>query len=267
MSSDPEIKAGLVLKRGERGQVGVDRIALLEAVRREGSINGAAKAQGLSYKGAWDAVQALNNLFQRPLVTTQAGGRQGGLAQVTPEGEALIAAFRSVETELAHVLDAFQRRLSDPAAPPLQTLLWSLAMKTSARNALRGVVVRVTPGEVSTEVVLDVGGGSEIVAVVTRHSVDEMGLQPGREAIALIKSSMVVLAKGEGFQTSARNQLKGTVIVVEEGGVNCEVVLELGAGKTLTATVTRESVQALDLQAGDKATALIKASHVILAVE
>jgi molybdate transport system regulatory protein len=78
---------------------------------------------------------------------------------------------------------------------------------------------------------------------------------------------MVVLAKGEGFQTSARNQLKGTVVQVEEGGVNCEVVLELAPGKTLTATVTRESVQALDLQVGDKATALIKASHVILAVE
>jgi molybdate transport system regulatory protein len=266
MSSDPEVKAGLVLKRGERGQVGVDRIALLEAVRREGSINGAAKSQGLSYKGAWDAVQALNNLFNRPLVATQAGGRQGGLAEVTPEGEALIAAFRSVEGELARVLDAFQRRLSDPSAPPLQTLLWSLAMKTSARNALRGAVVRVTAGEVSAEVVLDVGG-NEMVAVVTRQSVEEMGLEPGREAVALIKSSMVVLAKGEEFQTTARNQLKGTVVQVEDGAVNSEVVLELAPGKTLTATVTRESVQALDLQVGDKATALIKASHVILAVE
>ena len=266
MATDQAVKAALVLKRGERGQVGVHRIGLLEAIRREGSINGAAKAQGLSYKGAWDAVQALNNLFQRPLVTTQAGGRQGGLAQITPEGEALIAAFRSVETELAHVLDSFQRRLADPAAAPLHTLLWSLAMKTSARNALRGVVLRVTPGEVSTEVVLDVGG-AEVVAVVTTHSVEEMGLEPGRQAIALIKSSMVVLAKGEDFLTSARNQLKGTVVQVEEGGVNSEVVLELGPGKTLTATVTRESVQALDLQVGDKATALIKASHVILAVE
>ena len=269
MATDEAVKAGLVLKRGERGQVGVDRIGLLEAIRREGSINGAAKARGLSYKGAWDAVQALNNLFDRPLVITQAGGRQGGLAQVTPEGEALIAAFRSVETELGHVLESFQKRLSDPAAAPLGTLLWSLAMKTSARNALRGTVTRVTPGAVNSEVVLDVNGGAgggEIVAVITRHSVDEMGLEPGRAAIALIKSSMVLIAKGD-VKTSARNQIKGTVVQVEEGAVNCEVVLEIGPAKTLVATVTRESADELDLRVGEPATALIKASHVILAVE
>jgi molybdate transport system regulatory protein len=267
MTTDAAVTAGLVLKRG-RGQVGVDRIGLLEAIRREGSINGAAKAQGLSYKGAWDAVQALNNLFDQPLVSTRAGGRQGGLAQVTPEGEALIAAFRSVETELAHVLDAFQKRLADPAAAPLQTLLWSLAMKTSARNALRGTVTRVTPGAVNAEVVLDIGGGCEITAIITRHSIDDLGLQPGRAAIALIKSSMVLLATGgETLRTSARNQLRGTVVQVEEGAVNCEVVLEIGPAKTLVATITRESVDELDLRAGEPATALIKASHVILAVE
>jgi molybdate transport system regulatory protein len=198
-------------------------------------------------------------------VMTQAGGRHGGLAQVTPEGEALIAAFRSVETELAHVLESFQKRLSDPAAAPLGALLWSLAMKTSARNALRGTVTRVTPGAVNSEVVLDVGGG-ELVAVITRHSVDEMGLQPGRAAIALIKSSMVLIAKGD-VKTSARNQIKGTIVQVEEGAVNCEVVLEIGPAKTLVATVTRESADELDLKAGEPATALIKASHVILAVE
>lgn len=266
MATDQAVKAALVLKRGARGQVGVDRIGLLEAIRREGSINGAAKAQGLSYKGAWDAVQAMNNLFNRPLVTAQAGGKHGGLAQVTPEGEALIAAFHSVETELGHVLEAFQKRLSDPAAAPLGTLLWSLAMKTSARNALRGTVTRVTPGAVNSEVVLDIGSGCEITAVITRHSVDEMGLEPGREAIALIKSSMVLLAKGEP-KTSARNQIKGTVVQVEEGAVNCEVVLEIGPAKTLVATVTRESADELDLRAGEPASALIKASHVILAVE
>jgi molybdate transport system regulatory protein len=268
MMANVGVTAGLVLKRGERGQVGMDRISLLEAIRREGSIGGAAKAQGLSYKGAWDAVQALNNLFNRPLVAAQAGGRHGGLAQVTPEGEALIAAFRSVETELAHVLDAFQKRLADPAAPPLGTFLWSLAMKTSARNALRGTVTRATPGAVNSEVVLDIGGGCEITAIVTRHSADDLGLQPGREAIALIKSNMVLLARGDdAIRTSARNQLKGAVVQVEEGAVNCEVTLEIGPAKTLVATLTRESVDELDLRAGERATALIKASHVILAVE
>jgi molybdate transport system regulatory protein len=138
-------------------------------------------------------------------------------------------------------------------------------MKTSARNALPGTVTRVTPGAVNAEVALDIGDGREITAVITRRSVDELGLQPGREATALIKSSLVLLATGEP-KTSARNQIKGTVVQVEEGAVNCEVVLEIGPAKTLVATVTRESADELDLRAGEPATALIKASHVILAV-
>lgn len=265
-SPDPDVTAGLILKRGARGQVGVDRIGLLETIRREGSIATAAKTHGLSYKGAWDAVQALNNLFERPLVVTQAGGRSGGQAVVTPEGEALISAFRAVEGELAHVLDAFQKRLADQAAHPLQTLLWSLAMKTSARNALRGTITRVTEGAVNAEVTLDIGAGAEITAIITRHSAEDLGLEVGRDAIALIKSSMVLLAVGD-TRTSARNQLKGTIVRVEEGAVNCEVTLQIGPARTLTATVTRESADELNLIEGAQAKALIKASHVILAVE
>jgi molybdate transport system regulatory protein len=58
--------------------VGLERIALLEAVARLGSISAAAKQVGLSYKGAWDGVQALNNLFDAPLVNAAPGGKAAG---------------------------------------------------------------------------------------------------------------------------------------------------------------------------------------------
>jgi molybdate transport system regulatory protein len=262
------LTASLVLRRGGGGQVGAERIALLAALRDHGSISAAAKAVGLSYKGAWDVVQALNNLFERPLVHTQTGGRTGGAAGLTPEGEAVIAAFNAVEAELAQLFDTVERRLLDPSGPPLRSLLWSLNMKTSARNALRGVVESVTDGAVNAEVCLGVGVDTRIVAVVTRPSVEALELAPGRDAIALIKSSFVILApETPGLRTSARNHLAGTVIAVSPGAVNSEVTLELDAGKTLTATITRESAEGLDFAVGDRAVALIKASHVILAVE
>ena len=53
---------------------GRDRIRLLEAVGREGSISAAARAIGLSYKAAWDAIDGLNTLFGRPLVEARSGG-------------------------------------------------------------------------------------------------------------------------------------------------------------------------------------------------
>jgi molybdate transport system regulatory protein len=262
------VAADLVLHKGPQGQIGAQRVALLEAIGVHGSISGAAKAVGLSYKGAWDAVQALNNLFDRPLVTTKTGGRHGGFAGVTAEGRALISAFHSVEAELAHVFETLERRLDDASSAPLRTLIWSLGMKTSARNAFRGVVERVTDGAVNAEVVLRLTGGAEVVAVITRHSVEDLGLAPGRDAIALIKSSFVILARGdETMRTSARNTLAGTVVGLEVGAVNDEVTLDIGGGKVLTATVTHESAESLGIAVGERLTALIKASHVILAVE
>ncbi len=100
MSADGSLDAALFLRRGA-SRVGAERIALLEAVAELGSISAAAKRLGLSYKGAWDGVQALNNLFDGPLIAAQPGGRSGGAAQVTDRGLAVIAAFHKVETELA----------------------------------------------------------------------------------------------------------------------------------------------------------------------
>ena len=140
-------------------------------------------------------------------------------------------------------------------------------MKTSARNALRGVVEAVTDGAVSAEVILRISDDTVIVAVVTRESVAELELAPGRAAMALVKSSFVILAGAEAPKTSARNCLAGVVTRVVEGAVNDEVVLELDQGKAITATITRESVQHLGLKPGARAHALIKASHVILAVD
>jgi molybdate transport system regulatory protein len=259
----------LILRGASPGQVGAERIELLQAIAKAGSISAAAKAVGLSYKGAWDAVQALNNLFEKPLVVTRAGGRSGGFAEVTEEGAALISAFHAVEWELGKALGAIEQRLSGGGSgAPLRTLLWSLGMKTSARNALRGVVSRIADGVVNSEVALSIGEGAEIVAVVTRQSVKDLGLVPGRAVIALIKSSFVILAlDAENLRTSARNKLAGVVVRVERGAVNDEVTLDIGGGKSLTATVTHESADALELKPGVRVAALVKASHVILAVE
>ncbi len=256
-----------ILLEKSRGRVGADRIALLRAIAATGSISAAARAVDLSYKGAWDAVQVLNNLFDRPLVLPSAGGSTGGASVVTEAGMAAIAAFTTAEAELAAVTARLAAALSLDHAAALKPLIWGIAMKTSARNALRGTVTRVVTGAVEAEVVLDVGDGVEIVATITRESVDDLGLAPGVAAIALIKASFVILARGgDSLRTSARNMIAGVVSRREDGTVSSEVSLALTAGKTLTATLTRDSADTLDLQIGTRAIAMIKASHVILAV-
>jgi molybdate transport system regulatory protein len=267
MTAEHAMKALIQLRRGAGSHVGPDRIRLLEAIGEKGSIMAAAKAVGLSYKGAWDAVQAMNNLFERPLVAAQPGGKTGGAAEITAVGLAVILAYRKVEAELSQVIAQLEEHLADDVSP-LDRIIRSLSMKTSARNVLRGVVESVTDGAVNAEVTLRVSPSVAIVSIVTLDSVKDLGLAPGREAMAIIKSSFVILAKGhEPLSVSARNRLAGTVLRHEAGAVNDEVVLDLGDGKTVTATITRESGQKLSFAPGERAQALIKASHVILAVD
>lgn len=69
------------------------------------------------------------------------------------------------------------------------------------------------------------------------------------------------------MKLSARNTLKGTVKSVEQGAVNCEVVLELGDGQEVVAIVTRRSVEALGLREGAPAYAVVKASSVMIGTD
>lgn len=264
MSDDGDLSVSVSVRRGLSPRISLERVALIEAVDELGSITGAAKRLGLSYKGAWDIVQALNNLFDTALIDAAPGGKAGGGATVTARGREVAAAFRRVQGEIDAALAKLESGFSGETA---RDLFWSLGMRTSARNALRGEISHIAEGAVNSEVTLRLAEGVAITAILTRRSVAELGLEVGRPAIALIKSSFVILAKGEGLKTSARNQLHGRATGREDGAVTSEIGLDLGGGKTLTATITTESAQALEIKPGDSVTALIKAQHVILAVE
>lgn len=141
-------------------------------------------------------------------------------------------------------------------------------MKTSARNQFTGSVRSVRAGAINDEIEIEAGGGLRIVATVTRESREELGLEVGREAFALVKaSSILLLTDGADVKLSARNQLAGTVTRVTAGAVNTEVELALAGGGSLVAIVTQESAGSLSLHEGSAATAMFKASSVIVGVK
>jgi molybdate transport system regulatory protein len=140
-------------------------------------------------------------------------------------------------------------------------------MKTSARNQFRGTVKTVEKGAVNADVILDLGDGLEIFANITNEAVEDLQLEPGREAVALIKSSFVLLSPDANIRISARNRLPGTIADVIPGSVNSEIKVKLTGGRTLTAIVTKEAVTELRLVAGGTCCALIKSSHVLVAVD
>ncbi|MHB8920516.1 MAG: TOBE domain-containing protein [Halothiobacillus sp.] len=238
------------------------RLKLLEAVHHTGSISGAARAIGMTYKAAWDAIDAINNLAAKPVVVAQHGGSGGGGAVLSAYGVELITAFGKLAAMQTELTALFKHHQIEHLTHDLRSLL----MKTSARNTLSGSVKSITRGAVNTEVVLSIQGGDELVAIITNASTDEMGLAVGKSVYALIKSSFVVVTK-EPVKTSARNQLCGTVERVTDGAVNAEVVIALAGGNRIIAIITEGSEHTLGLTAGDKACALIKASHIIIGAD
>ena len=79
------------------GFLGPGKIELLEAVRAEGSISGAARKMGMAYRHAWELVDAMNGAFREPVVETASGGAAGGGASLTESGESLVKRYRSIE--------------------------------------------------------------------------------------------------------------------------------------------------------------------------
>jgi molybdopterin-binding protein len=67
-------------------------------------------------------------------------------------------------------------------------------MKLSARNILKGKVVKIVPGAVNAEVTIHLPGGEQIVSIITHGSVESLGLKEGKEAYAVIKASSVMIA-------------------------------------------------------------------------
>ncbi len=253
------------LNRGERPFLGHGRIELLEQIAATGSISQAARAMGMSYKAAWDAVDAMNNLADEPLVRRSAGGRHGGGTQLTDHGRRLIEVFKAAEQEYQGFLRRLGQGVDDFAQ--FYPLMRRLAMKSSARNQFQGCITRLKSGPVDAEVVIALPGGEELVAIVTEESVTNLGLAVGKEVFALIKASWVIVTTGDGgMRTSARNRLCGTVVLCREGQINGEVIIELAGGRRIAAVVTNDSIKDLDLKQGVPACALVKAPHVILAV-
>ena len=139
-------------------------------------------------------------------------------------------------------------------------------MKVSARNQLHGTVTKLIKGMVNTEVDLTLDGGDTVAAVVTNKGAENLGLEAGSKAYAIIKATCVILSKGSASDISARNNLCGTVKTMIEGQVNTEVDIELPGGTVITAILTNEGAKKMQLAEGGNVCAIFKASNVILGV-
>ncbi|MDD3344323.1 MAG: TOBE domain-containing protein [Sulfurospirillaceae bacterium] len=238
------------------------RIGLLDAIEQVGSISGAAKRVGLSYKAAWEAVDTMNNLSLTPLVVKITGGSGGGGTTLTAVGKEMVKNY----AVLRHEYERFIMTLSNIAEFNLDNIknLQRIAMQISARNQLMGKIGEIKLAKVNAEVHIILKSGVELVSTVTNSAIEELGLKVGDEVIGIIKASSVLLSMSLDLATSARNKIVGIVTDIKKGEVNSQISLDVGNGDVIISTITTDSVATLGLEEGVKACAIIKSSSIII---
>lgn len=258
------MKVSGTLLLGSDQQLNKKRIELLRQIDRCGSLSAAAKAVGMSYKGAWDTIDTINNLSGKELVSRTSGGKGGGGSVLTNEGKNLLQMYDL----FAEAHDRFINELANHSDTLHEAYIFlqRIHMRTSARNQFSGEVTRIRHGSVNDEITLRLSGDDEITAIITHDSAQAMELAVGKQAYALIKASSVLLGASDPTGISARNVLPGKVERIIEGGVNAEVILALHGQNRLAAVVTLESLNRMELREGADVWAFFKASSVILGV-
>jgi molybdate transport system regulatory protein len=265
----PQLTGKLLIDTGMGSFLGDKRIRLLEAIDKTGSISQAAKAVPLSYKAAWDAVDDMNNVAPEALVIRSTGGKHGGGTALTAFARRLIAFYRALEKESQLALEKLTRNLHQSGVSDVDDFrqtLRRMSMKTSARNQFAGPILAIKEGVVDTEVTVELAPQLVLTAIVTRASAENMNLKLGRDVLAFVKASSILLLVGTDSPISARNRFTGTVTSIHQGPVNAEVTLSMPGGRhVITAVITDDSVRRLGLAEGLTATAVFKASSVFLA--
>lgn len=260
------------------------RIDILRQIGEGGSISQAARAVGVSYKAAWQAVDTLTNLAGTPLVQRAVGGAGGGGAVLTDAGQQLLAAADAMAQARGAVLSRWQ---ADPHAGPAVA---RLAVRTSMRNqwpcVVQGVQVHgqivlvhlglalaVAGGVASERPESDRGDGAEFLAArITRESAELLGLQPGLAVQALCKATAVRVeraAPGTPMPQAPAStyRLPAKAVRVVRGALGDEVAAELMLGARATGVqMVGFAAPGSGLRVGSRVVLVVEDTAVVLAL-
>ncbi|MCF6149573.1 MAG: TOBE domain-containing protein [Candidatus Kuenenia sp.] len=129
-------------------------------------------------------------------------------------------------------------------------------------SKLKGKIIKILPSKVHAQIQI-LWKNTPLSVIVTKASCEEMGLREGDFLYVLVKGTDVMLAKSFSGKLSARNRVEGTVQHIVHGDVLSKVAFE-SQGDLLYAIITNMSLKEMDIGEGDKVTAIVKSTELIL---
>ncbi len=238
------------------------RIRLLHAIEEHGSISKAAKAVPMSYKSAWEAVDAMNSLSPEPIVIRETGGKDGGGTTITEYGVMLLKNYALLREEHSRFLERLSE-LTDIENGAFGTI-GRLGLQISARNQIQAAVTHVEPGEVNARVRLKLKSGQELLSIITEEAVENLHIEAGQVVTAICKSSNVNIVPEVSEDTHRENRLRGTIMKAEEDRENRKLVVDIGGHDTIVSVMPVEKAARSALMEGSSVIVEIEAKNIML---
>jgi len=250
-----DVDGSIWIKKDNRGFIGRGRVELLQNIQIHGSISKAAKAMKMSYKAAWDSVDIMNKLSNKPLVTKITGGKGGGGTVITSHAKELIHAFEEVSSLYRNYFetlsDSFNEQIVDEEddEPVFSRLQGTICDKRNVNE--------------NYEIAIALKSGQILTSIESKKFVIEKALEIKDEINFLIQTNNIVLTK-EVLDNSARNLLKGKVSKITDDGINANITIECGNEDIIHAKITSSSCNKLKVKVADTIYAQFKAYNITI---
>lgn len=217
----------LTIKLQQQLFVDSKRITLLKEIRACGSINQAAKNAKVSYKSAWDHLEAMNAISPKPLLERNTGGKNGGGTVLTSYAERLLQLYDLLEQTQEKAFHILQDE-----SIPLNSLLTATAkfsLQSSARNQFFGQVSQLTENDVLCYVEIAIANFSQnLTACITTQSAKRLNLALGKEVMLMVKAPWIQIHT-ENPETV--NSFPAVISDFYDKGEYQEITLSIGEGE------------------------------------
>ncbi|QIM68666.1 TOBE domain-containing protein [Basfia succiniciproducens] len=248
----------LTIKLHQRLFVDPKRIRLLKEIAHCGSINQAAKNAKVSYKSAWDHLEAMNAISPKPLLERNIGGKNGGGTQLTNYARRLLQLYDLLEKTQEKAFQILQDE-SIPLNNPLSATA-RFSLQSSARNQFFGKVTKLELKNGHCMVSIQIEGlNRPLVASITEKSAVRLGLVPGKEVMLMIKAPWIKTQLEE--PVDKENQFLAEVRSVSDKGSEKEIILSIGENPEFCATIEKT----VDVAVNQKRWLYIDPEQIVLA--
>ena len=240
--------------------LGSGRIELLKRIETTGSMNAAAKEMKMSYKAAWERVNSMNDLADKPLIEKKTGGKGGGGTKLTPYAYEMIQTYEKLDALHRQFIERFSEASDSPEH--LAKILNRLFLTTSARNQVLCKISDIHSDNIYATITLELNNRQKLTSTITAISMNNLNLHVGDDVYAIIKSSDVQVFREAPSEIETYNVIETELVSIESNKSKSELRLRVDDTKELVAMVSPQESEGM--RVGDKLYGVIKYNTIII---